>query len=200
VCSSVLAVVWDIPKLWILSGRSRVTAGRVIDVQPMNHGAARVEVVVGGRAYQAVVAGHGESVGQKIELHYDPQDPARIEADDPKLTLKMQAALWAASSLMMAVAVLVIFWRLRVARPSMFTPSLIIGLMALGSVIGTVSSVYFNGPSWRLAGSACVFTGCFLALREALRRHATWADLLRSGPFYLGVSAMLLGEILILAL
>jgi hypothetical protein len=204
--AGIVGAVIDAPQLLLLQHEHAETLGEVTRLLPENHGLVEVRYLVGGAPYQRTFAPHLQSrridEGESVLVYYSPRHPENASIYPPADILTEELPSWMSGSLLLSVGLVVAIFT--ISRPSplrSFTHRLISPrVVSAGMTIGVTGGVILSLLLGRLRvikflPAALVLFGCGIFLTLAWRRKLIWADLFRSGAFWIAFGLAVLGNV-----
>jgi hypothetical protein len=195
------AMTFGVPELLVLDMRSRTAVGRVISTAPEKHGSVTVEFLLPEGKFQRELAPYSQSVGESVQVYYEPGRPSRFVIEDPAVLLRSRFGFALVCAGLLSAFVLAArsaSGRLPTFGSAAFiaSPRVAAALVSAGCVIGSASGILFGRTTARsLVSDVLVLSGCFVLVRDAFGGRAGWAEALRSRTFLSGILLVAIGEV-----
>jgi hypothetical protein len=204
--AAVIGLAIDAPHLLLLHQQNSSALGRVIRVEPENHGVADVTYVVGGTTYSGQFSPNGLTVpineGAMVRVYYYPPDPNIAFLAPAGEMLTEELPFWITGSLFFSLFVTGIVFSFRKSAnfPRFYSatvsPKYISALVFCGVLVSLALSAYFHiFTAPRFVGQIMGLVGSMIFLRLAWMRKMAWGAILRSAEFWTAFVVALAGNI-----
>jgi hypothetical protein len=202
----VIGLAIDAPHLLLLHQQNSRALGRVIRVEPENHGVVDVSYEVGGRTYSGQFSPDGLTLpineGAVVRVYYYPPNPNVAFLAPAGKILTEELPFWITGSLFFSLFVTGIVLSLRKSAnlsrvySATVSPKYISALVFCGVLVSLALSAYFHifSPP-RFAGQIMGLVGSIIMLRLAWIRKMAWGAIFRSAEFWIAFVVALAGNI-----
>jgi hypothetical protein len=202
----VIGLAIDAPHLLLLHQQNSRALGRVIRVEPENHGVVDVSYEVSGRTYSGQFSPAGLTLpiteGTMVRVYYYPPNPNIAFLAPAGEILTEELPFWITGSLLFSLFVIGIVLSLHKSAnlsrvySATFSPKYISASVFCGVLVNMALSVYFrifSAP--RFVGQITGLMGSIIFLRLVWMRKMAWGAIFRSAEFWTAFVVALAGNI-----
>lgn len=202
----VIGLAVNAPHLFLLHQQNSRALGRVIRVEPENHGVVDVSYEVSGRTYSGQFSPDGLTLpineGATVPVYYYPPDPNIAFLAPASEIVTEELPFWITGSVFFSLFVTGIVFSLGKSAnlfrfySATVSPKYISALVLCGVLVSLALSVYFHiFTAAKFVGQIMGLAGSVVFLRLAWMRKMSWGAIFRSAEFWTASVVALAGNI-----